>query len=86
MIFPKISFSTINYLGYYKAMDFLRTAARHARLNQVYIQRAENAAESRPDDIPIEDEIKDLIINAVNQLPPQRKLIYQPSREVGPDL
>lgn len=70
-------------VGYYKAMDFLRTAARHARLQQAYIDRMEQAAEKKPDELLIDTEARKLLIRAINQLPPQRKLIYQMSREEG---
>lgn len=70
-------------VGYYKAMDFLRTAARHSRLQQAYIDRAEHASEKKPDDLLIDMESRELLLRAINQLPPQRKLIYQLSREEG---
>lgn len=70
-------------IAYHKAMSFLRTTARHAKLNKLYVQRAGNAEAPVPDDIAIHNELKQLILQAVNQLPPQRKLIYQLSREEG---
>jgi RNA polymerase sigma-70 factor (ECF subfamily) len=70
-------------VGYYKAMDFLRTTARHSRLQQAYIDRAERAGETKPDDLLIDVEARELLLRAINQLPPQRKLIYQLSREEG---
>lgn len=70
-------------VGYHKAMSFLRTTARHAELNKLYVQRAGSAEAPVPDDIVIHNELKQLILQAVNQLPPQRKLIYQLSREEG---
>lgn len=68
-------------VGYYKAMDFLRTASRHSRLQQVYIERMELADERLPDELLIDEEAKQLLLKAINQLPPQRKLIYKLSRE-----
>jgi RNA polymerase sigma-70 factor (family 1) len=70
-------------VGYYKAMDFLRTTARHTKLQQLYIQRMEPVAEQQPDELLIDAETKTLLLQAVNQLPPQRKLIYQLSRQEG---
>lgn len=70
-------------VAYYKAMDFLRTTARHARLQQAYIDRMEQVAEKKPDELLIDTEARELLVRAINQLPPQRKLIYQMSREEG---
>lgn len=70
-------------VAYHKALDFLRTAARHARLQQVYIDRLEQEPEKRADELLIDAESRRLLMNAVNQLPPQRKLIYTLSREQG---
>lgn len=70
-------------VGYYKAMDFLRTTARRKQLKQVYIDRASIEHEKMPDELLIDEEAKTLILNAISQLPPQRKLIYQLSRQEG---
>ena len=70
-------------VGYYKALDFLRTTARRKHLKQVYINRANTEEEKMPDELMIEEEAKILILKAINQLPPQRKLIYQLSRHEG---
>lgn len=70
-------------VGYYKALDFLRTTARKKQLKQVYIDRAMSEEEKMPDELMIDEETKLLLLNAVNQLPPQRKLIYQLSRDEG---
>lgn len=68
-------------VGYYKAMDFLRTTARREQLKQVYIDRAATGEEKLPDEILIDEETRSWILKAVNQLPPQRKLIYTLSRD-----
>ena len=70
-------------VGYYKALDFLRTTARKAQLKQVYIERAKVEKEKMPDELLMDGETKLLLLKAVNQLPPQRKRIYQLSREEG---
>lgn len=70
-------------VGYYKAMDFLRTTARHSRLQQVYINRMEPNAEKTADEILIDAEAMALLHKAINQLPPKRKAIYKLSREEG---
>ena len=70
-------------VAWYKAMDFLRTTARHSRLQQVYIDRANHNSVQMPDDLLINEEAKALLLRAINHLPPKRKLIYQLSREEG---
>ena len=70
-------------VAYYKALDFLRTTARRKQLKQVYIDRAMMEEEKKPDELMIDEETKLLLLKAVNQLPPQRKMIYQLSREEG---
>lgn len=70
-------------VGYYKAMDILRTTSRHSRLRQLYIDRLDTAGEDTPVDILMDCEARKLLQQAVQQLPPQRKLIYQMSREEG---
>ncbi|MFT4093991.1 MAG: sigma-70 family RNA polymerase sigma factor [Niabella sp.] len=73
----------LHKVSYYKAIDFLKTVARQQRLQQVYIDRAATATRQNADDRLMDGEIKKLILEAVNQLPPQRKLIYKLSREEG---
>lgn len=70
-------------VAYYKAMDFLRTAARHSRLQKIYINRMEYVEEKSPADLLIDVEEKKLLLKAINQLPLKRKLIYQMSRHEG---
>lgn len=70
-------------VGYYKVLDCLRTTARKAQLKQVYIDRAKVEEEKMPDELLIDEETKLLLLKAVNRLPPQRKLVYQLSREEG---
>lgn len=70
-------------VGYYKAMDFLRIAARHGRLRQAYIARVPEEPVKPADELLIDAETKALLYKAVNRLPPQRKLIYRLSREDG---
>lgn len=68
-------------VGYYKALDFLRITARREQLKQVYIDRANTEEDKLPDELMIDEETKLLLLRAINQLPPQRKLIYQLSRD-----
>ena len=64
-------------------MDFFEVTARHARLQKVYEQRLGQQSERTPDDLLIDDECRRILQEAVNQLPPQRRLIYTLSREQG---
>ncbi|MFT3702125.1 MAG: sigma-70 family RNA polymerase sigma factor [Agriterribacter sp.] len=73
----------LHKVGYYKVMDFLRTTARHSRLQQVYLDnlgQQETASAAEP---LLDDELKALLYQAINQLPPQRKLIYRLSKQEG---
>lgn len=70
-------------VGYYKAMDFLRATSRSKQLQEVYQRRISNEEQIRPDELLIDRETKELLLEAVNQLPPQRRLIYRLSREQG---
>jgi RNA polymerase sigma-70 factor (family 1) len=73
----------LHKVAYNKAMDFFKTTARHARLQQVYAQRINDQSERSLDDWLIDEECLKILQDAVNQLPPQRKLIYTLSREQG---
>ncbi len=68
-------------IAFYRSMDYLRTVARHARLQKIYIDRLERADHLTPDALLISAEEKRLLLDAVNQLPPQRKLVYLMSRD-----
>jgi len=73
----------LHKVAYNKAMDFFKTTARHARLQQVYAQRLSDQAERSLEDWLIDEECRRILQHAINQLPPQRKLIYTLSREQG---
>jgi RNA polymerase sigma-70 factor (ECF subfamily) len=74
----------LHKVAYNKAMDFFKTTARHARLQQVYAQRIISSQQERTqEDWLIDEECRRIFQDAVNQLPPQRKLIYTLSREQG---
>lgn len=70
-------------VAYNKAMDFFRVTARHARLQQAYFDQLVPEPDKRADEILIDAESRRVIYEAINQLPPQRKLIYTMSREQG---
>jgi RNA polymerase sigma-70 factor (family 1) len=72
----------LHKVAYNKAMDFFKTTARHARLQQVYAQRIDHP-EQNLEDWLIDEEARRILREAINQLPPQRKLIYTMSREQG---
>lgn len=70
-------------VGYYKILDFLRTTARNNRLQQLYIDHMSPSAEPRADELMISAELKLVLSNAINALPPQRQMIYKLSRQEG---
>lgn len=73
----------LHKVAYNKAMDFFTTTARHTRLLQVYAERIDGHTERLADELMVDDECRRILLEAVNQLPPQRKLIYTLSREKG---
>ncbi len=73
----------LHKVAYHKAIDFLRAASRHARLQQAYIARMDSEPTKPADELLIDAETRQLLIEAIRQLPPQRRLIYQLSREEG---
>lgn len=75
--------SFLHKVAYHKAIDFLRTTSRHDRLQRAYIHRLELSPEKSADDLLIDTELRNIIHQAIHQLPPQRKLIYTLSREQG---
>lgn len=75
--------SFLHKVAYHKAIDFLRVTSRHARLKKVYMDRILNEPEKLADDLIIDEEDRQILRKAIQQLPPQRKLIYTLSRERG---
>ncbi|MBN8859673.1 MAG: sigma-70 family RNA polymerase sigma factor [Sphingobacteriales bacterium] len=73
----------LHKVGYYKALDFLRITARHARLRQVYMDYMSLPGAPRADELVISTELKALLYRAINGLSPQRRMIYQLSRQEG---
>jgi RNA polymerase sigma-70 factor (ECF subfamily) len=69
--------------AYFKVLDFLRTTARHSRLRQLYMSFMEHASDPGSEDLVIGSELKTILYKAINRLPPQRRLIYQLSRQEG---
>jgi RNA polymerase sigma-70 factor (ECF subfamily) len=75
--------SFLHKIAYHKAIDFLRVASRHARLKKDYFNRLKEEPEKLADDLIIDAEYSQILRKAIDQLPPQRKLIYRLSREEG---
>lgn len=75
--------SFLHKVAYHKAIDFLRVTSRHERLKKIYIDRINKEPERLADDLIIDEENRQILQKAIQQLPPQRKLIYTLSREQG---
>lgn len=73
----------LHKVAYYKAIDFLRVTSRQSRLQEAYAKRMEKEPEKWADELMIDEEMRQLLYNAIKQLPPKRKLIYKLSREKG---
>jgi RNA polymerase sigma-70 factor (ECF subfamily) len=73
----------LHKVAFHEALHFLRTAARHARLSQVYIDRGVTAVPRTPAELVIDAETRRILHEAIEQLPPQRKKIYRLSRQEG---
>jgi RNA polymerase sigma-70 factor (ECF subfamily) len=73
----------LHTVAYNKAMDFLRITARHERLTRTYTEKGAQENPRTPDALLIDQETKQILLQAIAQLPPQRQLIYRMSREEG---
>ena len=65
-----------------KALDFLRMAARHKRL-QEFVKQEIMARPAQPNETLQENECRDLLNKAMQQLSPQRRHIFSLSRDHG---
>ncbi len=66
-----------------KAIDFFRYSSRRQQIQQL-VQRELNKQVSQPSDYQLLDhEYQTLLSQAINQLSPQRKLVFSLSREEG---
>ncbi len=70
-------------VAYNKAMDFFNIVSRHTKLQEEYKRWTAAQTGRVPDEILIDEEARKILLEAVNQLPPQRKLIYTLSRHEG---
>lgn len=75
--------SFLHKVAYHRAIDFLRAASRHTRLQKAYVERMEREPEKRADELLIDAESRKLLQKAIHRLPPRRKFIYTLSREHG---
>jgi len=73
----------LHKVAHNKAMDFFKTTARQARLQQQYALRLDRLGDKDSFEVLEEQECRRIVLEAVNQLPPQRQLIYKMSREQG---
>lgn len=73
----------LHKVAYNKALDFLRTVSRRRKLQEMYAERMEIEPERGADELLMDAEVCALLSNAIESLPPQRKLIYTLSREEG---
>lgn len=73
----------LHKVGYYKVMDFLRTTARHSRLQKVYLDHLNQVEDPAGAETFFDEDLKTLLYKAINQLPPQRKRIYKLSKQQG---
>lgn len=74
----------LHKVAYYKAMDFLRTTARHKRLQNMYLSYylpGDNA--ESPESLAIYEEERQLLLSSINKLPPRQKEVYLLSRDKG---
>lgn len=70
-------------VAYNKAMDFFKISSRDARLQQVIAGRMADAADADADRRLLENEYRHILQQAIQQLSPQRRLIFTLSREEG---
>ena len=70
-------------VAYNKAIDFIRYAARHKKLQDIIAREVAHAAHQSPMDALAEKDYQKIIQKAVEQLSPQRRLVYVLSRSHG---
>ena len=66
-----------------KALDFLRMASRDKRLQALLNKQAEIGKGSSSDQTILENECQDLLQKALQELSPQRRLVFTLSRDHG---
>jgi RNA polymerase sigma-70 factor (ECF subfamily) len=66
-----------------KALDFFKMAARNARLHKLIRKEMEAAREQEADHRLLDNEYQHLVSQAIDQLSPQRKMVFTMSRIEG---
>lgn len=70
-------------VAYNKAMDFFKIASRDAQLKRVIADKMVNEASIGADHLLLDNESRNILHQAIQQLSPQRRLIFTLSREEG---
>lgn len=70
-------------VAYNKAMDFFKIASRDAQLKRVIADKMANEASIGADQLLLDNESQHILHQAIQQLSPQRRLIFTLSREEG---
>lgn len=70
-------------VGYHKALNFLRLASRRRELQRLVEYEIEKTVSNPAEDKMTREEYRRLLNLAIEQLTPQRKLVYQMSRVEG---
>lgn len=68
-------------VSYNKAIDYLRHVARKKKLQEVVATEIDITAGRTPENILLEKDFQRVISEAIEQLSPQRKIVYKLSRE-----
>lgn len=66
-----------------KALDFFKVTARHARLHKLIRKEMESTREQEADHKLLDSEYQHLVTQAIDQLSPQRKMVFTMSRVEG---
>jgi RNA polymerase sigma-70 factor (family 1) len=70
-------------IAYHKALKFLRTASRRQDIQKLIGYEMEKTAWNEAEERMTREEYRQLLMNAIAQLTPQRQLVYRLSREEG---
>jgi RNA polymerase sigma-70 factor (family 1) len=70
-------------IAYHKALKFLRTASRRQDIQKLITYEMETATWNEAEERLTREEYRQLLMDAIAQLTPQRQLVYRLSREDG---
>lgn len=73
----------LHKVAYNKALDFFRMTARNTRLQKMVQKKLESVQEQEADHQLLDREYQHVLEKAINQLSPQRKLVFTLSRMEG---